>query len=187
MEFDAPPRQTHATAWQGPPAWSCHATLRVPDPEATAILARGMADVTRPGDTLLLSGDLGAGKSHFARAFIRHALGATSAEVDIPTPTFTLVQTYDTAAGDVWHADLYRLTGPDDTIELGLDEAMDTARCLIEWPERLAPDWPDAAVLLRIETDAQDPDMGRHVSLWAHGHGPTLGRVLAGWPEGSGT
>jgi tRNA threonylcarbamoyladenosine biosynthesis protein TsaE len=186
MEFHAPPRLTSAQEWQAPPSWSRWALYRAPDPDATAALAARIAAVTRPGDTILLSGELGAGKSHFARAFIRHALGTSSAEVDIPSPTFTLVQTYDTASDEVWHADLYRLGSPEEAVELGLDEAMATARCLIEWPERLAPDWPEMAVLLRIDADPEDPDMARSLSLWALPGGRTLAHVLSAWPRGEG-
>jgi tRNA threonylcarbamoyladenosine biosynthesis protein TsaE len=184
MDFDAPLHPTSLVTWQSPPSWSQYANFHAMGPEATASLARRLAEVLRPGDTLLLSGELGAGKSHFARAFIRHAMDASAMEVDIPSPTFTLVQTYDTERGEVWHADLYRLGGPEETTELGLDEAMETARCLIEWPERLAPHWPDAAVLLRIDAAGLDAEDDRQLTVWASGDGATLARVLSAWPAG---
>jgi tRNA threonylcarbamoyladenosine biosynthesis protein TsaE len=136
-----------------------------------------MAEATRPGDTLLLSGDLGAGKTHFARAFIRHALGAAGAAEDIPSPSFTLVQTYETETGEIWHADLYRLSGPGEIRELGLDLAMDEARCLVEWPERLAPDWPEAAVLLRFSPDPRGEEDARSLTLWARAGNPLAERL----------
>jgi tRNA threonylcarbamoyladenosine biosynthesis protein TsaE len=185
MEFDVPFHAIPASAWESPPGWVCRALFCAETPEATDALARRLADATEPGDTLLLSGELGAGKSHFARAFIRHALGPGSAETDIPSPSFTLVQTYETETGEIWHADLYRLGGPEESLELGLDEAMDTARCLIEWPERLAPDWPEAAVILRFEADPQEPDNARLIELWSKSDGPTARRMLAAWPTGA--
>jgi tRNA threonylcarbamoyladenosine biosynthesis protein TsaE len=95
------------------------------------------------------------------------------------------VQTYQTDTGEIWHADLYRLSGHDEAFELGLDDAMRTERCLIEWPERFAPDWPDTAVMLRFEPDAEDPETTRAIALWATEDGETLRRVLDAWPAGA--
>ena len=103
------------------------------DEAATAALAAAVARHVRPGDVLTLAGPLGAGKTSFARAFIA-ALGVSD---EVPSPTFTLVQTYETAAGSVWHFDLYRLASPEEIHELGLDEALVDGIVLIEWPERL--------------------------------------------------
>jgi tRNA threonylcarbamoyladenosine biosynthesis protein TsaE len=185
MEFDAPPQPIAETEWHSPPGWARRGVFRAATPDDTDALACRLADATGVGDTLLLSGELGAGKSHFARAFIRHALGPGSDGIDIPSPSFTLVQTYDTGNCETWHADLYRLSGPGESFELGLDEAMETARCLIEWPERLAPDWPGSAVLLRFDTDPADPDTARFIGLWSRGDGPTVARVRAVWSLGA--
>lgn len=122
--------------------------LDMPDETATADFAAQMANLLRPGDTLLLEGAIGAGKSTFARALIRSRLGRME---EVPSPTFTLVQTYEDARGDMWHCDLYRLTHPDEAIELGLDEAFETAICLIEWPDRLADLAPASALCLAFE------------------------------------
>ncbi|WER11305.1 tRNA (adenosine(37)-N6)-threonylcarbamoyltransferase complex ATPase subunit type 1 TsaE [Rhodobacter capsulatus] len=105
-----------------------------------------MARILRAGDVLLLDGPIGAGKTHFARALIRARLGGAE---DVPSPTFTLVQVYD-ADPEIWHADLYRLTHPDEAVELGLEEAFDAAICLIEWPERLGDLAPENALLLQF-------------------------------------
>lgn len=110
------------------------ASTSVPTVADTERVASLIAAVAAPGDILALSGDLGAGKTTFARGFV-HAVTGTSE--DVPSPTFTLVQTYDTPKGEVWHCDLYRLAKPDDAVELGLEDAFASAICLIEWPERL--------------------------------------------------
>ena len=141
-----------------PAGWISHASCALAGPDATAALAQAMAPHLGPGDCVLLQGQLGAGKSHFARALIRALLGPDGQNTDIPSPSFTLVQSYDTPSGEVWHADLYRLSDPYEVIELGLDLAMEQAICLIEWPDRIAPDWPGDAVCLRLETPPQTPE-----------------------------
>ena len=112
----------------------------------TSSLAETLAGLLRAGDTVLLDGPIGAGKTHFCRAFIRARLGRPE---DVPSPTFTLVQTYE-ADTDIWHADLYRLGHPDEALELGLDDAFATAICLIEWPDRLGGHLPPDALRLTL-------------------------------------
>ena len=113
----------------------------------TAALATRFAARAQRGDCFLLSGEIGAGKSAFARAFIRARLRR---QEDVPSPTFTIVQTYDDTDGDIWHCDLYRLTDVDEVIELGLDDAFETAICLIEWPDRLADMAPPDAISMNF-------------------------------------
>lgn len=110
-----------------------HQSIALADEAATASLAAALARQARPGDVVTLAGPLGVGKTSFARAFIA-ALGVRD---EVPSPTFTLVQTYDTARGVVWHFDLYRLSGPEEARELGLEEALIDGIVLIEWPDRL--------------------------------------------------
>ncbi len=124
------------------------ADLALADEAATAAFAACIAPRLGAGDVLLLSGPIGAGKSTFARALIRARLGNPAEEV--PSPTFTLVQTYDAGAVEIWHCDLFRLGGPDEAVELGLEEAFERAICLVEWPERLAGEAPDRALHLRF-------------------------------------
>ena len=103
---------------------------------ATSALAARLARLAHRGDVLALRGELGSGKTSFARAFIR-ALGRGDEEV--PSPTFTLVEVYDLGEGGppVWHFDLFRLTKEDQVYELGFEEALAGGISLIEWPDRL--------------------------------------------------
>lgn len=132
-------------------------SLFLPDEDATAALGRRLAARLAPGDAVLLDGPIGSGKTHLARSLIRARLGRAE---DIPSPTFTLVQSYDAAGTQIWHADLYRLTHPDEVLELGLDEAFGTAICLVEWPDRLGSHLPAHALRLTFETEGE----GRRVT-----------------------
>lgn len=91
----------------------------------------------KAGDCILLSGPVGAGKTHFARSIIQAMMARDGEVEDVPSPTFTLVQVYETSVGEVWHTDLYRLSHVDEITELGLEDAFDTAIALVEWPDRL--------------------------------------------------
>lgn len=102
----------------------------------TKIAARAVARQLEPTDIILLNGNLGAGKSVFARALIRTLSNDDALEV--PSPTFTVVQTYDTDYAPIWHFDLYRIKSPEDIYELGWEDAAGNALVIIEWPERLA-------------------------------------------------
>ncbi|BBK29426.1 tRNA (adenosine(37)-N6)-threonylcarbamoyltransferase complex ATPase subunit type 1 TsaE [Allostella humosa] len=124
----------------------------MPDMAATERLAAALARLSRSGDTIALSGDLGAGKTALARAFIRQRLGRPDEEV--PSPTFTLVQTYGEVEDEIWHADLYRLARPDEAIELGLEDAFGHAIVLIEWPDRIAGLLPRDRLEVAIGFDA---------------------------------
>ena len=128
----------------------------------TARHAARLAAILRPGDTILLSGEIGVGKTAFARALIRARLGAP--DEDVPSPTFTLVQTYTHPEGDIWHCDLYRLTHPDEVLELGLDEAFETAICLIEWPDRLGTLAPPGALDLAFAATDQGHTISAHMT-----------------------
>lgn len=126
-------------------------TIPLPTEGSTAALAAALAPLLRGGDILLLDGEIGAGKTAFARALIRTRLGRAE---DVPSPTFTLVQTYHDGGVEIWHADLYRLMSPDEVFELGLDEAFETAICLIEWPDRLGSAVPENALRLSFQSGA---------------------------------
>jgi tRNA threonylcarbamoyl adenosine modification protein YjeE len=120
----------------------------LPTPEATSALAAAMAPLLMPGDVLLLEGPIGAGKSHFARALIMTRLAAAGRQEDIPSPSFTLVQSYDDGQTEIWHADLYRLADSGEVEELGLTQAFGEAICLVEWPDRLGDLAPEGSLRL---------------------------------------
>ena len=116
-------------------------SLDLPDVTATLALGRRLAACARAGDIIALTGDLGAGKTELARAFV-NALprpDGTPGTEHVPSPTFTLVQVYERQPAPVWHFDLYRLATPDEVVELGWDEARAEGIVLVEWPDRLGP------------------------------------------------
>ncbi len=119
----------------------------LPDLARTSLLGAAIARLLRPGDAVLLEGPLGAGKTAFARAFLRAATGDPI--LDVPSPTFTLVQDYDTPLGPVAHYDLWRIDGPQALEELGWDAARDGI-VLVEWPDRLGPLRPPNALTLTL-------------------------------------
>jgi tRNA threonylcarbamoyladenosine biosynthesis protein TsaE len=118
---------------------------------ATAALGELLASRARPGDVIALHGDLGAGKTTLARALIKQLAGP---DTEAPSPTFTLVQTYQTPGFPVWHFDLYRLEHPGEARELGLEEAVD-GLCLIEWPERLGRHLPSLRLEVHLSFDGE--------------------------------
>lgn len=163
--------------------WSWQGELA--DEAASVRLAEDLAACVRPGDAIALSGDLGAGKTTFARAMIRALCDDPAMEV--PSPTFTLVQTYPTRRFVLAHYDLYRLSSPDQLAELGLDDALAEGVALIEWPDIAAAALPADRLLVSLEVAGR----GRRVTLAGGGDWPkrierTLGiRTLldaAGWP-----
>lgn len=124
--------------------------------------ARTLAATLRAGDVLFLQGALGMGKSVFARALIR-ALCDTPG-LDVPSPTFTLVQTYDTPVAPLWHFDLYRIEDPEEIWELGWEEARSGGIIVLEWPERLGNTLaPADRLALRFSAPPQTPGQRRIV------------------------
>ncbi len=138
--------------------------VALPDLPATERLAATLAGLARAGDAILLEGPLGAGKSALARAFLRAAAGDPGLEV--PSPTFTLVQSYDTGLGPVHHYDLWRLDGPAALHELGWDDARDDI-VVVEWPERLGELRPEDALSVILQP----------------GDGDARQATITGWPD----
>jgi len=136
------------------------------DEADTAALARRIASVVAGDDLITLSGDLGAGKTTLARELIRELTGDPDQEV--PSPTFTLMQVYETGRFPIVHADLYRIKSPDELIELGWDEASEGALLLVEWADRAGP-LPDTRLDVHLRIDAAKGDTHRTATLIASG------------------
>jgi len=127
------------------------------DPAQMTSLARHIADAARVGDCITLSGPLGAGKTTFARAFIR---ALAEEEIAVASPTYMLVQTYPVTLGSgpatLWHADLYRLRGPEELREIGLEEALADGVLLVEWPEMAEGVLPKDRLAIAMEYGTQE-------------------------------
>jgi tRNA threonylcarbamoyladenosine biosynthesis protein TsaE len=124
-------------------------TIFLAGAKATRALGARLAPLLAKGDVLCLSGPLGAGKTTLARGIIAALIKGQ----ETPSPTFALVETYETAGLTLWHFDLYRLAKAADVWELGLEEAFAEGASLIEWPERIAAHIPEAALLIRLSLD----------------------------------
>tara|TARA_X000001036_G_scaffold106280_1_gene99325 strand:- start:401 stop:865 length:465 start_codon:yes stop_codon:yes gene_type:complete len=141
-------------------------TLISNGPLETKALAIRIRENLQNGDIVLLKGEIGAGKSHFARSLIQAAMDTVE---DVPSPTFTLVQTYDTIVGSIWHADLYRLSDQSEVFELGLIDAFGNDIVLIEWPDRLGYLEPQDALtveLVILENDKREVIFSTSSCMW---------------------
>jgi len=153
-------------------------TITLTNERATQRLAVDIAAVLKPGDLVALSGDLGAGKTAFARALIRHL--AEDAAMEVPSPTFTLVQTYVLPRFTVVHADLYRVTHAGELAELGVDDAAENAVVLLEWPDRAADALPGDRLDIAFTLAPHLGSNQRNAELVAHGaFVPRLERMVA--------
>jgi tRNA threonylcarbamoyladenosine biosynthesis protein TsaE len=152
------------------------------DEAATGALGRSLAARMGPGDVVALWGGLGAGKSTLARAFIR---ALTSEDEDVPSPTFTLVQTYDGPTAPIWHFDLYRLDSPDDVWELDIEDALHDIS-LIEWPDRMGRYLPQNRldVLLEMPNANADASLPERAGVGSVG-AESPGRIARLVPRGT--
>ena len=166
--------QAMAVSLPNPEMASRTITADLADEAATERFAAKIAGLARGGDVIALYGDLGAGKTTFARGFLR-AVGVAE---DVPSPTFTLVQSYPTTGATVYHFDLYRIEAVEEVYELGIEDAFEDGISLIEWPDRLGHLLP--AVRLDITLDILPS--GRRVAVT--GHGDWADRLPAGFPDG---
>jgi N-acetylmuramate 1-kinase len=142
-------------------------TVALADEQATGRLMVDIAAALEPGDLVTLSGDLGAGKTTFARALIRHLAG--DATVEVPSPTFTLMQAYDLPRFTLLHADLYRLSGPAELAELGFEEVADRAVTLLEWPDRAAGFLPADRLDIALTLSPQHGATFRNARITGYG------------------
>lgn len=147
--------------------------LTLADEAATERLGRALARILRPGEAVAVMGPLGAGKSVLARAFVRERTGDDDEEV--PSPTFTLVQTYDDDGthadlGEppptIWHFDLYRLESPEEVLELDIEDAFASGVSVVEWAERLGPYLPWQRLEVHLSVN---PDETRRAEIGAFG------------------
>lgn len=141
-------------------------TLTSHSPDETTVLADKLAPLLIKGDVLLLVGDVGAGKTDLARKIIQNRMERHGAVEDVPSPSFTLVQTYALGETEYIHADLYRLSHPDEVFELGLEHGFDNAICLVEWPDRLGTLAPENA--LNITISITDENIRTFKFSWTH-------------------
>jgi tRNA threonylcarbamoyladenosine biosynthesis protein TsaE len=148
--------------------------LSLKNETATAILAHKIAKVAKPGDVVALVGDLGVGKTAFARAFI----GARGGNSEVPSPTYTLVQVYEFEKADIYHFDLYRIEDSEEIFELGIEDAMYSGISLIEWPDRMGPYIPferlDIILTSCIDENAREVVLVGYGDIWVN----KLARVL---------
>ena len=137
-------------------------TVAVADEAGTGAVARALAALARPREVITLSGPLGAGKTSFARSFIAAAGG----DSEVPSPTFTLVQIYETPHGTIYHFDLYRLERAEDAFEIGIEDAFADGISLIEWPDRLGRYLPRERLDIALHPGAHDTE--RRIELTAN-------------------
>lgn len=137
------------------------------DEEATRRAGAALGRVLKPGDAALLSGELGAGKSALARAAIQARMADAGRLEEAPSPSYTLVQSYEVGGVEIRHADLYRLSAPEEAEELGLFDQPETAITLIEWGEKLGPRAPARRLEVTLAIDGAE----RRLAARAHGAG----------------
>lgn len=140
-------------------------TIRIEHEEDMRVLAVRLAQILKTGDVVTLAGDMGAGKTVFARALVN---ALSPSEEEVPSPTFTLVQVYDRQMPAIWHFDLYRLEKQAEVLELGWEDARRQGVAVVEWPDRLGGLLPKDRLEITIASPA-DSDTAREVTFTPHG------------------
>ena len=124
----------------------------------TISFAKKYAKILKGDEIIALWGTLGMGKTVFARSIIQELTGRKE---EVPSPTFTLLQTYDTSVGELFHFDFYRLKNPEEAYEIGIEDAFDSGICLIEWPEKIAPLLPKRTINVYFKMTSK----GRQITI----------------------
>jgi len=158
-----------------PDSFSFSAALE--DEQATGRLMVDIAAQIEAGDLITLSGDLGAGKTTFARALIRYLAGDDN--VEVPSPTFTLMQAYELPRFNLVHADLYRLSGPGELAELGFEDAAEDAVTLLEWPDRAGGQLPPNRIDVALTLAPRQGETFRHARVTGYGTGAARAERIA--------
>lgn len=156
------------------------ASLLLPDLDATRAFGARLAASLGPGSVVLLEGDLGAGKSELARAVVQSLAGAA---IHVPSPTFTLMQSYALPGLELTHSDLYRLADADEARELGIEECWQRGALLVEWPDRAAELWPSERLVVALEPVAGAGPDARLARLEGTGRWAPLLATLVGRPR----
>ncbi len=158
--------------------------LLLRDIEATRAFARRLAGLLRQGDLIALEGELGVGKTEFVRAVVGTLAGR---DIEVPSPTFTLIQRYELPAITLTHADLYRIHAPDELAELGLEDALAEGCLFVEWPERAGAWLPLDRLTLRLFFAPEIGDSARWLEVEA---GPSwqerIGRLAGSGNDAQG-
>ncbi len=139
--------------------------IKLANEDETLALGARIIKTLSAGQAVALTGDLGAGKTTLVRGMLQSVLG----NIDVPSPTYTLVQTYELPKFDLWHCDMYRLERPEDGYELGLLDAFEDAVCVIEWPDKIAPLLPKGILEIDIQFDTHGDTEGRMAKLTGFG------------------
>ena len=163
--------------------------IDVADEAGTRKIADDVSGLVKPGDLVTLSGDLGAGKTAFARALVRRLSG--DPDLEVPSPTFTLMQVYEALDFPIVHADLYRIGNPSELAELGWDEATDSALVLVEWADRAGGALPDERLDVRLTIPPEGGEkriielsvFGAFATRIARAKGATEILRAAGWQD----
>ena len=151
--------------------------------QKTVAISEALADLVRSGDTILLFGEIGSGKTFISRKMIQRMMQKQCEELeDVPSPTFTIVQIYDKIVPQVWHLDLYRISNSEEIVDLDLESALETNVLLIEWPQNMGSYIPERNLSITLEETVGSYEV-RNITLEFNGYG--WEHIINGLIEGS--